>query len=248
MATKGFKELVLIPALTEQELAVREARAVIDAVFGSIIDVLGRRERVELPIGIFSVKQNSEEQAQRSGQVIEQRKYQVEYAAPPSLPRPKRQKKPTKIEPTEPAQTAPTATEPTATELVAETVPAETVPAKIKPTISELATAAEHIVDFIRENVEQCNWNLFFKELRTGASRCVREELQRTRPQLHELRSLSEAAQVIAECRPQPMPEKPWDHLYACIAWFARWTQRVMPLEVCLEAMRQAKKTLMPGA
>ena len=34
MAAKGFKELVLIPALTEQKLTVREARAVIDAVFG----------------------------------------------------------------------------------------------------------------------------------------------------------------------------------------------------------------------
>jgi hypothetical protein len=33
MAAKGFKERVLIPALTEQEFGVREARAVIDTVF-----------------------------------------------------------------------------------------------------------------------------------------------------------------------------------------------------------------------
>lgn len=81
---KSFKELVLIPALTEQELTVREARAVIDAVFGSIKDALARHERVELPFGSFSVERNPEEQAQRSGQIIEQRKYQVDFAAPPS--------------------------------------------------------------------------------------------------------------------------------------------------------------------
>ena len=54
MAAKGFQELVLIPARTEQGLSVREARAVIDAVFGSIKDALGRHQRVELPIGRFT--------------------------------------------------------------------------------------------------------------------------------------------------------------------------------------------------
>jgi hypothetical protein len=43
MAT-GFKELVLVPALKEQGLTVLEARAVIDAVLGSIKDALGRHE------------------------------------------------------------------------------------------------------------------------------------------------------------------------------------------------------------
>ena len=36
MAAKGFKERVLIPALTEQDFSVREARVVIDAIFDSI--------------------------------------------------------------------------------------------------------------------------------------------------------------------------------------------------------------------
>ncbi len=61
MAT-GFKELVLVPALMEPDedvgLTVREARAVIAAVFDSIKDALRRHEQVELPIGTFTVEQN----------------------------------------------------------------------------------------------------------------------------------------------------------------------------------------------
>jgi hypothetical protein len=66
------------------------------------------------------------------------------------------------------------------------------------------------------------------------------------RPQSHELRPLDEAGQVIKECAPQEMPEEPWEHLYACLEWFARWTQRLIPHAVWQEAMQQAKKTLLP--
>jgi nucleoid DNA-binding protein len=59
---------------TEQELTVREARAIIDAIFGSIEDALARHESVELPIGIFSVWRNPQERARRFGKVIELRK------------------------------------------------------------------------------------------------------------------------------------------------------------------------------
>src|SRR5208282_4837788 len=112
-----------------------------------------RHEQVELPIGVFSVGRNPEEQASRSGKLIE-RKYQVEFlpidepelaavAARPSPPRPKLQKKPTKTKPTD-------STEPPTTEL-SETLPAKTEPSrtevtKTEPTMSELATAAELIV------------------------------------------------------------------------------------------------------
>jgi hypothetical protein len=47
MAAKGFQERVLIPALRKQGLSVREARAAIDAVLGSIKDALGLHEYVE---------------------------------------------------------------------------------------------------------------------------------------------------------------------------------------------------------
>jgi nucleoid DNA-binding protein len=227
MAAKGFKELVLIPALTEQEFTFREARAVIDAIFDSIKDSLARHERVELPIGTFAVLQNPQERARRSEKVIELRKYHVDFlpidepelaaaSAPPSPPRPKRKKKPTKIEPTEPAQT--------------------------EPSKSELTAAAEFIVGFIREDVRPGNWSLFFEELRIGPA--IPAMFERARPKLHELRSLSEAAQVIEECAPEEMPEEPWEHLYACLDWFARWTQRVIPKAVWKQAMKQAMKTL----
>ena len=42
------------------------------------------------------------------------------------------------------------------------------------------------------------------------------------------------------------IPEDPWEHLYAYLEWFARWTQRVMPNAVWKEAMQQSKKTLLP--
>jgi hypothetical protein len=58
-----------------------------------------------------------------------------------------------------------------------------------------------------------------------------------------ERRPLSEADQVIEECRPADMPEDSWD---ACLEWFARWTQRVMPNPLWQEAMQQAMKTLLP--
>jgi hypothetical protein len=66
------------------------------------------------------------------------------------------------------------------------------------------------------------------------------------RPQSHEPRPLDEAAQVIEECAPEEMPDDSWEHLYACLEWFARWTQRVIPNAVYSEAMQQAKKTLLP--
>jgi nucleoid DNA-binding protein len=214
MAAKGFKERVLIPALTKQELSVREARAVIDSVFGSIKDALHRHERVELPIGRFDVLRNPNERGWRFGKVTTFAGHRVNFlasaelelavaAAPPSPPRPTRKKKLVK---------------------------------------SELTKSAELIVEFIRENVY--DRNIFFDELHAGPS--ILAVFESARPQFHELRPLDEAAQVIDECAPKEMPEDSWDHLYACLEWFARWTQRVIPNAVYPEAMLEAKETLLP--
>ncbi len=216
MAT-GFKELVLVPALMEQELTVREAREVIDAVFASIKDALGRHESVDLPIGTFTVLQNPDERrAWKFGEIttLYARRYKVKFlpsaelnlaaaAAPPSPPRPKRKKEIVK---------------------------------------SELTISAELISDFIRANVY--DRNLFFAELHNGPS--IPAMFDHVQPKPHEFRTLDEAAQVIEECKPQQMPEDPWEHLYACLEWFARWTQRVIPNAVWKQAMQEVKKTLLP--
>ena len=111
MAT-GFKKLVLVPALTKQGLSVLKAWAVIDTVFDSIKDALGRHEDVELPIGTFTVLQNPyERRAWKFGQitVLYAHKYKVKFlpsaelnlaaaAAPPSPPRHTRKKKIVKSE------------------------------------------------------------------------------------------------------------------------------------------------------
>jgi hypothetical protein len=44
------------------------------------------------------------------------------------------------------------------------------------------------------------------------------------------------------------MPKDPWEHLYACLEWFARWTQRVIPPAVWQQAFKEAKKALAPDA
>ncbi len=130
MAT-GFKKLVLVPALKEQKLSVREATAVIAAVFNSIKDALGRHERVELPIGTFTVMQNPAERRAwkfRNVAVYYANRYRVDFlasselnlaavAAPPSPPPAKRKKR------------------------------------EKKPVNSDMAISAELIVDFIRRNV-----------------------------------------------------------------------------------------------
>ncbi len=90
---------------------------------------------------------------------------------------------------------------------------------------SELTISAELIVEFILKNVQDVS--LFFNELSDTAPGSS-ALFKRTQPQSHELRPLDEAAQVIEECAPEKMPEDPWDHLYACLEWFARWTQRVI--------------------
>ena len=101
MAAKGFKELVLIPALTEQDFSVREARAVLDGIFDSIKDSLLRHEPVELPIGNFILVSSTQKRAYRFGKVIDLRQHKIliqpsaelelaAAAAPPSPPRPKR--------------------------------------------------------------------------------------------------------------------------------------------------------------
>jgi nucleoid DNA-binding protein len=216
MPAKGFKELVSIPALGKQGLSVREARAVIDAVFGSIKDALGRHECVELPIGKFTVVENSKERGWRFGKVVIFDKYRVDFlpsaelnlaAAAPHLspPPPKRKKR------------------------------------KKKRVGSELAISAELIVDFIRENVEADSWHCFFDELRPRPS--ISAVFKNVKPKPDERRPLSEAAQVIEECAPADMPEDSWD---ACLEWFARWTQRVMPNAVWQAAMQEAMKTLLP--
>lgn len=63
------------------------------------------------------------------------------------------------------------------------------------------------------------------------------------KPTPNERRPLSEADQVIEECRPADMPEDSWE---AHLEWFARWTQRVIPIAIYPEAMQQAMKTLLP--
>jgi len=100
------------------------------------------------------------------------------------------------------------------------------------------------IAEFIRMNVHSCDWETFFDELRTGPS--IHATFQHTRPQPHELRPLNEAARVIEECAPKKMPEDSWDHLYACLEWFALWSQRVIPKAVWQQALQQAKKTVLP--
>jgi nucleoid DNA-binding protein len=217
MAAKGIQECVLIPALRKQGLSVREARAAIDAVLGSIKDALGRHERVELPVGSFTAVRNPKERGWRFGKVTIMRRYRVAFlpsdelnlaaaAAPPSLPSPKRKKR------------------------------------KKKRVGSELTISAELIVEFIRENVEPGMWRLFFNELRAGSS--TQAVFTRARPKPGEFRPLDEA--VIEECAPEEMPEDPQEHLNACIAWIARWGQRVIPMAVWNQAMQEAMKTLMP--
>lgn len=58
---------------------------------------------------------------------------------------------------------------------------------------------------------------------------------------------MSKAAQVIEECAPEQMPEDSRRRLDACLVWFARWAQRVMPNAVWQQAMQQAMKTLTLG-
>ena len=106
----------------------------------------------------------------------------------------------------------------------------------------KLTVSAELIVEFIRKNVHGGNLSNFFHE-RGPYSSAVFKHIQ---PQSQELRPLDEAAQVIEESAPVEIPEDPWEHLYAYLEWFARWTQRVMPNAVWKEAMQQSKKTLLP--
>jgi len=107
---------------------------------------------------------------------------------------------------------------------------------------SELTIAAELIVDFIREKVDAGSCIHFFNELSDGRPSIV-VVFKNVKPKPDERRPLSEADQVIEECTPADMPEDSWD---ACLEWFARWTQRVMPNAVWQEAMQQAMKTLLP--
>jgi nucleoid DNA-binding protein len=225
MAT-GFKELVLIPALMEPGpmdvgLTRSEANAVIIAVFGSIKDALLRHESVELPIGTFTVVQNPEKRrAWKFGQVtvLYAHRYQVKFLPSAKL------------------------------NLAAVAAPPSPPRPKRKKEIlkSELTISAELIVEFVRKNVQEGNWTLFFKELSDTGGPFVPAEFKRTRPKPHELRPLDEAAQVIEKCAPEEMPDDSWEHLYACLEWFARWTQRVIPKAVWKEAMEQAKKILLP--
>ena len=222
MAT-GFKELVLIPALMEpgpgRGTQCRKARAVIDAVFDSIKDALVRHEQVELPIGTFAVLENPKERrAWKFGQVTVLYAHRYKVEFLPS----------------------------TELNLAAAAAPPSPPRPKRKKEIvkSELTISAELIVKFVRANVY--DRNIFFAELQNGPS--IPAVFKHARPQSHELRPLDEAPQVIEECKPQQMPEDSWEHLYACLEWFARWTQRVIPKAVWQQAMQHAKKTLVPGA
>jgi len=70
--------------------------------------------------------------------------------------------------------------------------------------------------------------SLFFNELRPSPS--IFAVFKNAKPKPDERRPLHEAAQVIEESAPEEMPEDSWDHLYACLEWFARWSQRVIPI------------------
>jgi nucleoid DNA-binding protein len=205
MAT-GFKELALVPALRKQGLSVLKARAVIDAVFDSIKDVLGRHEDIELPIGTFIVERNPEQRrAWKFGQVtvLYAHRYRVDFlpsnelnlaaAAPPLLPDPKRKRR------------------------------------KKKLTGSELTISAQLIVEFIRQNVPSGDWNQFFEYLSAPVGPSIAAAFKNAKPTPDERRPIGEAAQVIEECAPEEMPEDSRRRLDACLVWFARWTQRVMP-------------------
>jgi nucleoid DNA-binding protein len=225
MAT-GFKELVLIPALMEPGpmdvgLTRSEAKAVIIAIYCSIKDALLRHEQVELPIGTFTVSESPKERrAWRFGKVttLYAHRYKVEF-----LP----------------------STELNLVAAAAPPSPPDPKRRKRKKEIikSELTISSELIVEFTLKNVQDVS--LFFKELSDTAPGSF-ALFKRTQPQSHELRPLDEAAQVIAECAPEKMPEEPWDHLYASLEWFARWTQRVIPKAVWQQAFKEAKKTLLP--
>jgi nucleoid DNA-binding protein len=221
MAAKGIRERVLNPALRKQGLSVRKARPVITAVFDSIKDALARHERVELPIGTFTVVQNSKKLGRRFGKVIAIPKYRIKFqpsdemklaaaAAPPSPPVPKRKRRKKK-------------------EIVK----------------TELTISTELIVEFIRKNVPPGNWRFFFNQLSAGASPSIHAMFARVKPKPDQRRPLSEAAQVIEECAPREMPKDPRRRLNACLEWFARWTQRVMPNAIWQQAMQEAKNTLL---
>ena len=131
-------------------------------------------------------------------------------AGPGSLPRPKREKKPTP-----------------------------------KPVVvkTEMERSAEIIVQFIRENVPG-DWGLFFEALRPGPS--IQEMFERAKPESSKRRPLDQAAQVIAECKPEVLPDDHREHASICLPWFARWTQRVIPKAAWQEALEAAQKTLRP--
>jgi nucleoid DNA-binding protein len=218
MAAKGIRERVLNPALRKQGLSVRKARSVINTVFDSIKDALARHERVELPIGTFTVLRHPKERGWRFGKVIDIPKCRIKFqpsdelklaavAAPPSPSGPKRKKR------------------------------------EKKPVKSELTISTVLIVEFIRKNVPQGSWRLFFNKLSAGSSTQAVFTLAKPKP--GESRLLDES--VIEECAPQVMPNNPQGHLTANIAWFARWSQRVIPMTVFQQAMQEAKKTLVPG-
>jgi hypothetical protein len=64
----------------------------------------------------------------------------------------------------------------------------------------------------------------FFHELSDGGGPYSSAVFEHVQPKPHEFRTLDEVAQVIEECKPPQMPEDPWEHSYACLEWFARWT------------------------
>jgi nucleoid DNA-binding protein len=168
----------LNPALRTQGLSVREERSVINVVFYSIRDALVRHERVELPIGTFTVLPNPGGRGWRFGKVVTFDKYRIKFqpseemklaavAAPPSQHYPKRKKR------------------------------------EKKPVKSEPAISTEFIVDFIRKNVLQVRWRWFFNELRAGSS--TQAVFTFAKPKPGESRLLDES--VIEECAPAQMPE-----------------------------------------
>jgi hypothetical protein len=223
MAAKGFKERILIPALRKQGLSVRGARAVIGAVLGSINDALHLHEPVDSPIGNFTVVENPKKRRSwRFGKVttLYAHRYRVDFLASPEL------------------NLAAAAAASTAAPR------AKRKKLKKKQVGSELDISTELIVEFIRNYIEADSWILFFYYLRDNPSNS--EMFKKVKPKSGERRPLDEADQVIEECAPARMPQKPRKRLEVCLRWFARWTQRVMPNPLWQEAMHAAKEILAP--
>jgi nucleoid DNA-binding protein len=222
----GFKEDVLIPELVRQGFSVRESRRVIDEIFESIKAALHRRETIELPFGTFGVvRRPSKRPAWRFAKVIvlNARQLQVAFVASDEVERAA-------------SRCAPTAN------------PRKRIK---KPKSNNDVEGnrpspfAELVFDFVNQNVDSADQQIFFDELREGPF--VAAVFERHRPRPDELKPLTSAGELIANSRPKEMPVDDWKRIYACLSWFVYWSQRVIPRDVYAAAILEAKRELLKG-